>query len=484
MHRILVMAGMLLALFILPSPAQAQGGEAHPMLVFELAAREVSAQVLASPKVKALKGGAMVIAPMDVVPPDQQDRDVDTAAELARTKLAAAFINGAQLEVLDRVVLVKAMQELKLDAKGLADPANWPVLAQQTGAQYLLLGMLTVGGVDLFSLDARLVDLGSKRALGAGGVLASVKGGVVTPAAGVQTPDLLVVAEWTLPGFAEGQLIEPTGLAVDQAGNIFVTEARRGVVQKFDPKGNLLQEWGTEAGAGKLQHPTGVAVDPQGGIYVTDFLNPGARILVYSGDGKLQQTWVETGVDGQKFRYLSGVAADDAGNVYLTDRLANHASKFKGDGTLVQQWGGFAPDDTYLGDFNAPTYIAIGQNGDIYITEENNKRIQRFSGDLRTADWQGAVGRVTNRGEEQEITARPILARGLAVSAEGNVFLVDNWTALPERRLQIYSADGKILREMRMPFGQVSALAINAQGQLIIATWPDGKVRVVELLRK
>jgi len=467
--------GLLLVLGTLPALAQRtmrNNNNTPPseLQVLEQAAQEVSTQILASPKVKGLTGATMVVAPLCLLPPIEDYNIENRAAQILQIKLAAAFINngGEQVQVVDQVVVEKAMQDLKLDVEGIADPINWRALGGKMGVRCILLGTFALTGNE-FSLDARLVDLESKQALGAGGALGRLNRQI---AADAGLPDnMLVVAEWALPGFTKGQLIEPTGLALDKAGNIYVTEARRAVVQKFDAKGKLLQEWGAEPGAGKLQHPTGVAVDPQGRVIVTDFLNPGSCVQIYSGDGKLQQSWTKIEGDARGFQYLSGVTVDRAGNIYLIDRLANRAVRLAGNGMPIKWKVG---DREGIGfDVDAPTQITLNLKDEMYIANGAGGSVWHAANDGTYINGWGAID------DTPDLVKSP---RGLAVSAEGNVFLIDDGEK--PNRLQEFTADGKVLQTIRLLFGPVSALAINAQGQLIVATRLDGKVRVVELLRK
>jgi hypothetical protein len=159
--------------------------DVDPMVIFDKTVRLTTDSILASPKVKALKGEAMVVAPVTIQGPEMEENDmqeVNALSQMVQTKLATVFINrgGENLEVIDQVVIGKVMKTLNIDQKALEDPDNWGPIAEKTGAKYILLSLATVTG-DGFSVDIRLVNLETKRAIAAGGVIGNTDTGVVTP---------------------------------------------------------------------------------------------------------------------------------------------------------------------------------------------------------------------------------------------------------------------------------------------------------------
>ncbi len=174
----------------------------------------------------------------------------------------------------------------------------------------------------------------------------------------------------------------PHGIAVDNAGHVYVTDSMNNRIQKFDSNLQLV----ATMGSGLLNYPYGIAVNSSGFVYVTDFSN---RIQKFTSNGVFVNAWgsgcllpngpgcvdpdgggpLESG-DGQ-FSYPDGVAVDNAGNVYVTDD--NHrVQKFTPDGQFLSKFGrlGSGP-----GMFNKPSDLAI-YNDKIYVTDAGNNRIQ------------------------------------------------------------------------------------------------------------
>jgi len=78
--------------------------------------------------------------------------------------------------------------------------------------------------------------------------------------------------------------------------------------------------------------------------------------------------------DGQ-FDYPAGVATDAAGNVYVTDNHNQRIQKFTDTGTYLTQWGSYGSGD---GQFNHPLGIATDAAGNVYVSDFYNNRIQKF----------------------------------------------------------------------------------------------------------
>ncbi|MFZ1947013.1 MAG: fibronectin type III domain-containing protein, partial [bacterium] len=116
-------------------------------------------------------------------------------------------------------------------------------------------------------------------------------------------------AQWGHDGSGPGEFHYPYGIALDQLGNIYVTETS-GRVQKFDPNGQYLLEWGT-SGPGILNLATSAAVDDSGYIYVTD--TGGDKVKKFKSDGEFVKEWGGHGDGDGQFIYPRGIAIDDSG---------------------------------------------------------------------------------------------------------------------------------------------------------------------------
>jgi DNA-binding beta-propeller fold protein YncE len=183
---------------------------------------------------------------------------------------------------------------------------------------------------------------------------------------------------------------------VDAADNLYVVDQWNHRIQKFDKDGGFLAKWGSlGATEGDFYYPLGIAVDEDGYVYVGDRDNH--RVQKFDGSGTFQRMWgwgVDTGAaqfevctsacmvglsgsgDGQ-FNNAVGVAVDAHGDIYVVDQVNHRVQKFTSDGVFLVKWGSLGSGD---GQFKQPVGIAIGPLGDIYVGDQVNQRIQRFKG--------------------------------------------------------------------------------------------------------
>jgi glucose/arabinose dehydrogenase len=87
--------------------------------------------------------------------------------------------------------------------------------------------------------------------------------------------------------------------------------------------------------------------------------------------------WGSYGTIDGKFKYPRSVAVDAEGNVYLADTGNNRIQKFASNGAFVTKWGSYGKQD---GNFNAPQGIAVDAEGNVYVADTGNSRVQKFSG--------------------------------------------------------------------------------------------------------
>lgn len=141
------------------------------------------------------------------------------------------------------------------------------------------------------------------------------------------TPDGMMVRRWGSAGSGDGQFSSARGIAIDQAGFVYVSDGEQNQIQKFDRFGVFVGKWGSFGSAdGRFSTPIGLAVDPQGHILVADYYND--RIQVFDSTGAFVSKWGSNGrADGQ-FRFPTGVAVEPDGIVYVADWGNSRVQKF------------------------------------------------------------------------------------------------------------------------------------------------------------
>ncbi len=215
----------------------------------------------------------------------------------------------------------------------------------------------------------------------------------------------VVLAQWGQKGRGNGKFNLPYGIAVDSDDNVYVADTNNNRIQKFSPDGDFLGKWGrlcnveeqgVDACDGKFDHPAGVTVDEAGDVYVADSYNH--RIQKFDSNGGFLGKWGSNCVveDSQiqhpdacdgKFNIPIDISVDQDGTAYVADTFNSRVQKFilnQGQYEYDSKWGvkcivDYRGDpDTCEGDFNYPYGVEIGRNGQIYVADSHNYRIQRF----------------------------------------------------------------------------------------------------------
>ncbi len=200
-------------------------------------------------------------------------------------------------------------------------------------------------------------------------------------------------------GDAAGELIWPAGVALDSAGNAYVTDEWLNRVNVFDPAGNFVACWGEEGnGPGQFLGPNALLIDAQDTVYVVDGRNH--RVQKLTLDGAYRGEFGEFGAGPGQFNSPWGLTRDQEGYIYIADSRNNRVQKLTADGEFVAQFGSYG---TGRGQLNRPSDVAVDPEGDIYVCDWGNSRVQVFASDGRFL--------TSFAGDAQELSkwARPVI---------------------------------------------------------------------------
>jgi sugar lactone lactonase YvrE len=193
---------------------------------------------------------------------------------------------------------------------------------------------------------------------------------------------------------------EGIGVATNSKGHIFVyTRAQATRLFEFDAKGAYLREIGE--GLYGLVFAHMVRVDPQDNIWVVDEgsnmvikFNPQGRVMMVLGrrpepfDGPPPLT--PPTAEPYEFGRPTDVAWDPAGNIFISDGYGNsRVVKYDKNGRFVKAVGSKGSEP---GQMNLPHTIAADAQGNIYVGDRSNSRIQVFDNDLKLKTIYDKVG--------------------------------------------------------------------------------------------
>jgi DNA-binding beta-propeller fold protein YncE len=145
---------------------------------------------------------------------------------------------------------------------------------------------------------------------------------------------------WGNPGPGPGQFTNPTGVAVDAAGSVYVADYGTGRIQEYTSEGTFITQWGSiGSGAGQFSGLWGIAVGPDGHVYASDINR--AQIQEFTGDGTFVSRWGSPGSGPGQFSYPFGLAVDGHGSIFVADAGNNRIQKFGSapTPTLHSSWG-------------------------------------------------------------------------------------------------------------------------------------------------
>ncbi len=179
------------------------------------------------------------------------------------------------------------------------------------------------------------------------------------------------------PGFFDEAW--PACVAIGPELDVYVTDELRHLISVFDRDGKFIRNIGqTGTGPGQFDRPSGIVFAEDGSMYVSDTMNH--RIQHLTSDGELIHGFGAHGTDEGQFQSPWGINLDGDGNVFVADHKNHRIQKFDGSGNFLSALG--SPDSTPgagAGEFDHPSDVAIDPDGEIYVCDWVNDRVQVFN---------------------------------------------------------------------------------------------------------
>ncbi|WP_456381036.1 6-bladed beta-propeller [Thiolapillus sp.] len=230
----------------------------------------------------------------------------------------------------------------------------------------------------------------------------------------------------------ERELTKPYGVALFD-GKLYAADTRGGGYAIFDLRENTFRA------VGGLKKPINITFDEKGNKYVTDTILD--QVVVYGpGDNRIQ-AFGETG------KMKPGDVAILGNKLFVSD-LKNHQIQVldKTSGEFLYAIGSAGSAE---GQLIYPTNLAVGPDGNLYVSDTGNFRVQVFSPEGRFIRKLGEIGTALGK------FARP---KGISVDREGRIYVVD----AAFQNVQVFDSEGKLLMFFAEPG--------NGPGQLYLPT--------------
>ena len=320
---------------------------------------------------------------------------------------------------------------------------------------------------------------------------------------------------------SDARFLYPSGVAVDSAGNVFITDSGNETVRKITLVGTnwVVTTIAGSVGVGDFGGVDGtngnahfdfnggtytgasITVGTNGNLYVTDTYNVAIRKIVHMQPNWVVTTWAgslglqgSTDATGTNARFVrpGGITIDSLGSLYVTDgngiRKVNPATVVSTIAGLPNEGNGSADGAGDVARFFSPNAVAIDRTGNVYVADTHNSTIRFITtaGQVSTlAGVAGFPGSADGTGSEAQFG----LPGGVAVDAAGNVYVADtyNYTI---RKITPYGVVSTVAGLASNPgsvdgtngnarFNLPQGVAVNANGNIYVCDTANFTIRMI-----
>jgi len=257
------------------------------------------------------------------------------------------------------------------------------------------------------------------------------------------------------------ELNQPYGIAVDSQGKLYIADQKVGAIFIFSTGGDMKDvDMIKNSVHAHFVRIIGLTMDDNDRLFVSD---PGLRhILVFNKDHKAEDVITEglaspggLAIDtNNRFLYVADIDLDQV-LVYDADTLK-----------LLRKIGttGHNHELTSPGDFSKPAGVAVDAEGNLYVADTMNNRIEIFDADGQFVSTFGKAG------DGPGYFARP---KGVAIDNDGHIWIADGM----QDRVQVFNKEGQLL----IAFGGHGLMPGQFQGLVAIAIDKKGRVFTTEI---
>ncbi|MBW3544152.1 MAG: IPT/TIG domain-containing protein [Bacteroidetes bacterium] len=250
------------------------------------------------------------------------------------------------------------------------------------------------------------------------------------------------------------QFADPWDLVQDAEGNFYITDYDSHRIRKVTPNGVVTTLAGSTAGyadgtaaQAQFDGPTAIAIDAAGNLYVTEYTGHRIRKITPAGEvSTVAGSGVEGFADGAaaeaQFSKPSGIAVDAAGNLYVGDKHNHRIRKITPDGQVSTLAGsgteGFADGLGEAAQFNNPAGLTIDGDGNLYLADTDNERVRKVTpdGEVSTVAGSGIAGFADGPAEEAQFNE----TWDVWVANDGVLYIAD----YKNHRIRMITTDGTV----------------------------------------
>ena len=305
------------------------------------------------------------------------------------------------------------------------------------------------------------------------------------------------------PFFADGPVLSasfrnPLDVAVAEDGTIYVADPLShrirkiagGQVTTFAGSGISDTTNGPGVAAG-FKLPDALTIDNDGNLYTLDIddprvreVSPGGFVTRYAGTGV--EGFADGRADAAQFgEETSGIASDDNGNIYISDFDNKRIRKVSGTGQVTTIAGngndGFIDGNSNMAQFSSPSGIVIDKQGNLFVADLNRVRKIIPSGIVSTFAGGDSIG--YRDGQQGEALFSFII--DMVIDPDGNIYLSD------DNRIRKITPQGLVSTlagstagyqdgdAMSAKFSSPGGLGIDKQGNIYVADINNHRIRKI-----
>ncbi|HEV2975127.1 MAG TPA: SMP-30/gluconolactonase/LRE family protein [Solirubrobacteraceae bacterium] len=230
-----------------------------------------------------------------------------------------------------------------------------------------------------------------------------------------------------------GTLKEPTGDAIDSSGDVWVSDWGHNRLVEFNSEGNFIREAGSSgSGSGQINGPGGLVVS-EASVFVADYYNN--RIDQFSSTGASLGQFGSKGSGAGQFNGPYAVIANPStGALYVADTYNHRIQELSPAGRFLTEWQTWGSSHQ----LSNPTGLAVGAAGKLYVSDLSGNQVSTWTPPEAGAAHLGYASQIGSKGSGNGQLSTPI---NTAIDGEGNIWVTD----CGNDRVEKFSAKGSFI---------------------------------------